>query len=563
MPNYKFSIKNTKFIAVTGGVCSSLGKGILISSIGTLLKNANYNVSVIKLDPYLNVDPGTMSPHIHGEVFVTDDGAETDLDLGHYERILDINLTKSSSISSGQIFKEILDKEREGYYLGRDIQMVPHVVDIIKNRLYNFADKNKFDYILTEIGGTVGDLEAEIFLETLRQIRIELPNQFLHCHLSYVPYLGWANEVKTKPTQHSMLQLKRLGLIPDFLFLRVEHEIKNKISKKLEYNLGIPQKHIFQVPTFKPVYKIFKYLYDQDLHLKIQEKFNLEQRDSNLTSWINLTDKISKKQDKMRIGLVAKYMGENDPYLSVIEAIKSAGYANDRDIEITLIDSENLNSIEKLKALDGIVIPGGFDSRGIEGKILSAKYARENKIPFLGLCMGMQIMLIEFARNVLNIKDATSAEFNPKSKDCIIVPMQKQLKIKNKGATMRLGLYPCRLKEGTKTFEIYKKKEIYERHRHRYEFNNKYRKLFEKADMIFSGIYEKENLVEISELKDHPFMIASQFHPEFLSKPLKPHPLFDSFIKNILSKELTPSYSLINNINSTKGEKRKIYTQSI
>lgn len=534
--------KKTKFIAVTGGVCSSLGKGILISSIGTLLQNAGYKVSVVKWDPYLNVDPGTMSPHIHGEVFVTDDGAETDLDLGHYERFLDINLTRESSVTSGQIFKEILDKERKGCFLGKDIQMVPNVVDVIKERLFKFALKSDVDFVLIEIGGTVGDLEGEIFLESLRRLRMFLPNQFMHCHLSYVPHLSWSNEVKTKPTQHSMLLLKRLGLIPDALFLRVDKEIEESNYKKLELNLGINSEFIFQVPTFSPICKLFQYLYDQKLHLKIQEKFGLEKKDSDVSSWNILSNKISAKKNKLWIGLVAKYVGENDPYLSVIEAIKSACINNNKDVEIVVVDAETLEGVEKLRFLDGIIVPGGFDKRGVEGKILAVKYARENKIPYLGLCMGMQVMLIEFARNVLGIKDATSSEFDSNAKNPVIVSMASQVNVQEKGATMRLGLYPCKVKENTNAFKAYKSLEVQERHRHRFEFNNKYKEQFEKAGMIFSGIYEKENLVEISEIKEHPFMVASQFHPEFLSRPLKPHPLFNSFVESIieLQKESKP-----------------------
>ena len=537
----------TKFIAVTGGVCSSLGKGILISSIGTLLKNAGYSVSIIKWDPYLNVDPGTMSPHIHGEVFVTGDGAETDLDLGHYERMLGINLTRESSVTSGQIFKEILEKEREGYFLGKDIQMIPHVVNVIKERLFKFALKYDLDFVLVEVGGTVGDLEGEIFLESLRQVRMALPDRFMHCHLSYVPRLSWVNEVKTKPTQHSLILLKHQGLFPDALFLRVDEEVNRSVYKKLELNSGISSDYIFQVPTFSPVYKLFLYLYEQELHLKIQKKFNLNLVDSKLDSWKDLITKISIKRDKLWIGLVAKYVGENDPYLSVIEAIKSACYAQYKDVEIVIIDSENLDGIEKLRFLDGIVIPGGFDKRGIEGKILAVKYARENKIPFLGLCMGLQVMLIEFARNVLKIEDATSVEFVPATKAPIIVPMEEQIKIKSKGATMRLGIYPCKVVKNTKTHSIYGKDEVSERHRHRYEFNNRYRKEFEDAGMIFSGIYEKEDLVEISELRDHPFMIATQFHPEFLSKPLTPHPLFKAFIGSIAQEKLPKNLMHISN----------------
>lgn len=537
----------TKFIIVSGGVCSSIGKGILTASIGVLLKNTNSKVLVVKWDPYLNVDPGTMSPLIHGEVFVTDDGAETDLDLGHYERILGEHLSRDSSVSSGQIFKEILDGEREGRFLGSDIQLVPHVVDAIKSRLLNFAINHKVDFVLVEIGGTVGDMEGEVFLEAIRQLRLLLGNkQMLHCHLSYVPYLAWANELKTKPTQHSVILLKKSGLIPDFLFLRTDLEIDEKINKKLSVMCGVSEDHIFQVLTRRPIFQLFLDLYCQNLHLKIQKWFGQDEIDSDLTAWKSLVHLIKKEKPKIKIGLIAKYEGSNDPYISVIEAIKSAAYHSNRDPEIITISAQSLEeehdnlstykeAVEKLNMVEGFIIPGGFGHRGIEGKIKACNFARINKVPLLGICLGMQVMLIEIARLVLGYKEANSTEFDPTTLYPIINLLSEQHNINAKGATMRLGLFKCTLKPNSIAHSLYKQDFVFERHRHRYEFNNGYKNDMERVGVVFSGICPENNLVEISELKNHPFMVGCQFHPEFKSTPLRPHPLFKGLIEAIIS----------------------------
>ena len=538
----KVKKQKTKFIVVTGGVCSNLGKGILVSSIGVLLKNSGYSLSMIKCDPYLNVDPGTMSPLVHGEVFVTDDGAETDLDLGHYERILGIHLNKDSSISSGQIFQEILDDERAGKFLGKDIQLVPNVVNAIKKRFLNFALSKKLDFVLLEIGGTVGDMEGVSFLETIRQLKMDLGNeQLILCHLSLVPFLSWGGELKTKPTQHSVIFLKQAGLVPDALFLRSDRKIGEKEFKKISIMCGVSNELIFEDLTVYPLYKFFIDLEKQNLNEKIQKWFGIKKiKKTNLFAWKKLINIIEKKKKCLTIGLIAKYVGNNDPYISVFNALRSAGYFCNYDLKIKVIDAEKLEkeknkknseSYKQLKSVDGIVVPGGFDKRGAEGKILAAKFARENKIPYLGLCLGLQIMLIEFARSILKLKDASSTEFDENTKSPIIVLLDEQQNIIKKGGTMRLGVYLCSLISNTKASKFYNKKETSERHRHRYEFNNEYKKKFEKAGIVFSGICKNNNLIEIAELKNHPFMLGCQFHPEFLSSPLKPHPLFVEFIK--------------------------------
>ncbi|HBS47955.1 TPA: CTP synthase [Candidatus Dependentiae bacterium] len=541
----QFSKLNTNFIVVTGGVCSSIGKGILVSSIGTLLKNCGKNISIVKMDPYLNVDPGTMSPLVHGEVFVTQDGAETDMDLGHYERTLGIQLTKESSVSAGQIFQEVLDKERAGYFLGKCIQLVPHVVDAIKGRILSLALKTKPDYLLIEIGGTVGDIEGEVFLEAIRQLRLEVGyDRFLHAHLSYVPYLEWANEFKTKPTQHSIMFLKKAGIVPDAIFLRVDKDIDVKSLKKLSLMCGVSEDLIFTVPTRKPVFRLFLELNEQKLAEKIQQKFQISKiKKANLSCWENLVAKIVKKKKTLKIGFVAKYVGISDPYISIIEALNAAALNCDRDIEIVVLDAEKIEqagsykkAISLFKGVDGILVPGGFDNRGVEGKIYAARFARENNLPYFGICLGMQIMIIEFARNVLKLKDANSEEFELSCKNPVIELLEDQTFVTSKGGSMRLGAFPCHLKSKTKAANAYAVETVLERHRHRYEFNNKFKKEFENNGMVFSGIYKNKNLVEISELKDHKFMLGVQFHPEFLSSYLKPHPLFVAFIESMIEK---------------------------
>ncbi len=538
----KIKNSNIKFIIVTGGVCSSIGKGVLIASIGVLLKTAKYTVSVIKWDPYLNVDPGTMSPLVHGEVFVTADGAETDLDLGHYERLIGLNLEKDSSVSSGQIYQEVLDGEREGKFLGKCIQLVPHVVDVAKKRLLNFALKHNVDFVLVEIGGTVGDIEGGVFLEAIRQLKMELGEEHLmHAHLSLVPFLSWANEVKTKPTQHSVMELKKAGLAPDALFLRAEKAIDLQSIDKLSIMCEVNTDFIFQVLTAEPVYRLFFDLEAQEVGEKIQEYFKLPSRKSDLSLWRNFVDHIYQSNKTVTIGLVAKYVGSNDPYISVIEAIKSAAYTLKHKVIIITIEAEALaleqhdkDSSElwqKLKTVDGILVPGGFDSRGVEGKIAAAQWARENNIPYLGLCLGMQTMIIEVSRSLLHLKKANSTEFDAQTEDPVICMMTEQRDITRKGATMRLGSYLCSLKPGTQAHAAYQQDEILERHRHRYEVNNAYKERLEKVGIIFSGIHKELNLVEIAEIKGHPFMVASQFHPEFQSSPLKVHPLFKRFVE--------------------------------
>lgn len=539
---HKVRAQDTKFIVVTGGVCSSIGKGVLVSSLGVLLNKAGYSISVVKWDPYLNVDPGTMSPLVHGEVFVTVDGAETDLDLGHYERMMGVELKRDSSVSSGQIFEEVLEGERSGAYLGKCIQLVPHVVDVAKKRLLNFALHHKVQFVLLEIGGTVGDMEGDVFLEAIRQLRMELGvGRMMHCHLSYVPTLSWTGEIKTKPTQHSVIALKHAGLIPDCLFLRSDQDIDGHTLEKLAVMCGVDRRYLFQVLTFDPLYRLFIHLKDQGLGKRVQEFFHISpQKESDLSDWLKLIDLIEQSTGPLKIGLVAKYVGSNDPYISVVEAIKAAGTVCKNKIQIVVVEAEQLeqhpyNSDEgawkQLKALDGIVVPGGFDKRGIEGKILAVRWAREHKIPYLGLCLGMQAMVIEFARSLLGLADASSTEFEPQTKAPVIALLGEQQGVTRKGATMRLGSMVCTLKPGTKAHQAYGQDAVAERHRHRYEVNNDYRDAFEKAGVVFSGVFKEKNLVEITELKDHPFMVGSQFHPEFQSSPLKVHPLFRAFIE--------------------------------
>ena len=534
--------QNKKFIVVTGGVCSSLGKGVLISSIGNLLKNAGYFVNVMKCDPYLNVDPGTMSPLVHGEVFVTDDGAETDLDLGHYERALGVHLNKLSSVSSGQIYQRVLEGERKGEYLGRCIQIIPHVVDCIKKRILDFAFSSEAEFVLIEIGGTVGDMEADVYLESIRQLRQDLGDNLLfHAHLSYVPLLSWVGELKTKPTQHSVMLLKQAGLIPDGLFLRSDMEMSEKAVNKVSLMCGVKRDFVFQVLTHDPIYNLFLDLYGQKLHEKLQKWFGLKEiKDSDLSEWRQLIEQIRKEKKSVRIGLIVKYIGGQDTYVSVLEAIKSSAYHSDRHAEIIDIDAEKIESndsetMELLRSVDGIVVPGGFDERGIEGKILAAKWARENNVPYLGLCLGMQVVLIEFARSVAGLEGASSTEFAKDSRYPVIIPLEDQIDIEEFGGSMRLGAYPCTITPGTLAYEAYGVDSVRERHRHRYEFNNKYRDDLEKQGIVFSGIYKDKNLVEIVEIKGHPFMLGCQFHPEFLSTPLKPHPLFNKFMDVILN----------------------------
>lgn len=536
----KIKAGNHRFVVVTGGVCSSLGKGVLVSTLGLMLKQSGLKVSIIKCDPYLNVDPGTIAPNVHGEVFVTDDGAETDLDLGHYERMLDITLTRDSSISSGQIYKEVLEGERKGLYLGHDIQMVPDVVNVIKRRFFEFALKHKTDVTLLEIGGTVGDMEGEIFLEALRQIRWDLGDKHIvHAHLSYAPYLPWADELKTKPTQHSMICLKRSGVKPDLLFLRLEKTISEATVEKLAMLTGLKPESIFQVPTCKPVYDYFLYAKKEGVHTRLQKLFDLPQYDVDLNKWSNLLVHIKKSTNPINIGLVGKYVGSNEPYMSVVESIKIAAWHKGLKPSI---NEKSPESVEKMVPGDldkyfsdcsGFVIPGGFGARGMEGKIATIRWARKNGVPTLGLCVGMHTMIIEWARSLAGLEGANSSEFDPQAKHRVIALLEEQKNVENLGGTMRLGAYRCDLVPGTRAAQAYNQAYVFERHRHRYEFNNDYKQALEQAGVVFSGIYKEKNLVEIAELKDHPFMVGVQFHPEFLSRPLSEHPLFEALVESI------------------------------
>ncbi len=529
-------MKDLKFIFVTGGVISSLGKGISAASIGRLLKRRGLNIFSIKLDPYLNIDPGTMSPYQHGEVFVTKDGAETDLDLGHYERIINTSLTKESSVTSGKVYSTVLEKERRGEFLGATIQIIPHITNEIKKRLIDgFNAKGDTDVCIVEIGGTVGDIESLPFLEAIRQLRRELgyENTFF-VHNTLVPYLKTNGEIKTKPTQHSVKELTGLGIQPDALLLRCEVDIDQASKDKVALFCNLDDDAVISVKDVDIIYQVALNLQAQHLddlivkHLKLNCAPHADMQD-----WVDLIDKIRHLENKVKIGLVGKYVDLHDAYISVYESLKYAGYAIDTKVEVKWINSENLNNDnieEELSDVQGIIVPGGFGNRGIDGKMLAIKYAREHNVPFLGICLGMQLALIEYAKDVLNIEDANSSEFKENAKNKIIDYLPDQYKGIKMGGTMRLGEYDCVLKEGTKAFELYGEKEIRERHRHRYEFNSKYKKQFEDGGIVFSGINPQTNLCEMIELPSHPFFIACQFHPEFLSRPLKPHPLFLGFV---------------------------------
>lgn len=545
-------LSSTKFVVVTGGVCSSIGKGILIASLGVLLKGAKYSVSILKWDPYLNVDPGTMSPLVHGEVFVTADGAETDLDLGHYERLVGLNLGRDSSVSSGQIYQEVLDGEREGRFLGKCIQVVPHVVDVAKKRLLEFALKHQVDFVLLEIGGTVGDIEGEVFLEAVRQLKMELGcKQVMHSHLSLVPFLNWANEVKTKPTQHSVIALKKAGLVPDCLFLRADKAIEEHSIDKLSVMCEVKKEYIFQVLTINPVYKIFLDLQAQGVAWAVQKFFNLNPIESDISVWKTFIDNIASSKKIVTVGLIAKYVGSNDPYISVIEAIKSSAYNLNYQIKIVTIEAEKLyqeqgcqeesSTWSDLKSVDGIVVPGGFDGRGVEGKILACKWAREKKIPYLGLCLGMQVMIIEAARSLLYLETANSTEFDKTTSAPVVCLMNEQQDVVAKGATMRLGSYLCTLQKNTKAHTAYQADQIWERHRHRYEVNRDYKSRLEQVGLIFSGMHKELDLVEITEGSSHPFMVGAQFHPEFQSSPIRVHPLFNGFMQAAIEQACNKS----------------------
>ena len=527
----------TKYVFVTGGVVSGLGKGITASSLALLLKSRGYKVFMQKFDPYINVDPGTMNPIQHGEVFVTYDGCETDLDLGHYERFIDEELNYTSNITSGKIYSSVIEKERRGDYLGATVQMVPHVTNEIKNKVYEAGNVTGADIVITEIGGTVGDIESQSMIEALRQIQYEKGNEntfFVHCTL--IPYIYGSNELKTKPTQNSVRDLRNMGIRPDALVCRAPFETGENIKKKLSLFCSVPTENVIDSVDVKNIYEIPINYYNQKFDEIVLKQFNLPIKKANLKYWEDLIKTVDNLKNEIEIALVGKYVELHDAYISVAEALKHAGYKYNTKVNINWIDSEDLESDnanlkEVFKNSKGILVPGGFGTRGTNGKIKAINYARTNKIPFLGICLGMQLAVIEFAQNVLKLEDATSTEFDPTCKNPVIDLMADQKSVSNMGGTLRLGNYECTLVPNTLASKIYKEEKILERHRHRYEFNNKYKEQLEAKGMIFSGINEANNLVEIIELKDHPHFIASQFHPEFKSRPTRPHPLFDSFIK--------------------------------
>lgn len=532
----------TKYVFVTGGVVSGLGKGITASSVALLLKSRGYKVFMQKFDPYINVDPGTMNPIQHGEVFVTYDGCETDLDLGHYERFIDEELNFTSNITSGKIYKSVIDKERHGDYLGATVQMVPHITNEIKNKVYEAGISSGADIVITEIGGTVGDIESQSFIEALRQIQYEKGSEdtfFIHCTL--IPFIYGSNELKTKPTQNSVRDLRNMGIRPDALVCRAPFNTSESIKNKLSLFCSVPVENVIDSIDVKNIYEIPINYYNQKIDEIILKQFKLPIKKANLTKWKNLITTVDNLKDEIEISLVGKYVELHDAYISVTESLKHAGYKYNTKININWVDSESLedskvNLKEVFKNSKGILVPGGFGSRGIEGKIKAIKYARENNIPFLGICLGMQLAVIEFARNVCDIKEASSTEFDPTCKEPIIDLMVDQKSIVNMGGTLRLGNYECKIKKDTLAYSDYKEEIIFERHRHRYEFNNKYKSILEENGMVFSGINEKANLVEIIELPKHKHFIASQFHPEFKSRPTRPHPLFDSFIRASIQK---------------------------
>lgn len=531
----------SKYIFVTGGVVSSLGKGITAASLGRLLKNRGLSVTIQKFDPYINIDPGTMSPYQHGEVFVTEDGAETDLDLGHYERFIDINLNKYSNITTGKVYSEVLRKERRGEYDGATVQVIPHITNHIKDRVYRAAEQTQADVIITEIGGTVGDIESLPFLEAIRQMKNDVGvDNVMYIHCTLVPYLKAAGEMKTKPTQHSVKELRSLGIQPNVIVLRTEEPISQDMKDKIALFCDIDEKAVIEMRDASTLYSVPLALQEQNLDQIVCNHLKLVVGEPDMTEMVELVKKVKNLSKTTRIGLVGKYVELQDAYISVVESLKHAGYAFDADVEIEWIQADDItedNVAEKLANVDGVVVPGGFGDRGIEGKVTTIKYVRENNIPFFGICLGMQMAAVEFARNVVGLNGAHSVEVNANTEYPIIdlLPGQEAFEDES-GIPLRLGNYPCEIKEGTKAYELYGKKSIQERHRHRYEFNAKYRKQLEDAGLVFSGMSPDDTLAEIIELPSHPWFVACQFHPEFTSRPTKPQPLFYGFVEAALNK---------------------------
>jgi len=533
---------NAKYIFVTGGVTSSLGKGIISASLGKLLQARGFKVTIQKFDPYINIDPGTLNPYEHGECYVTDDGAETDLDLGHYERFLNSPTSQANNVTTGRIYNNVITKERKGEYLGKTVQVVPHITDEIKRNIFLLGESGEYDFVITEIGGCVGDIESLPFIEAVRQVKWDVGmNNFLVIHLTLIPYLSAAKELKTKPTQHSVKQLLEAGIQPDILVCRSERHLPQDIRKKLALFCNVHLNSVIEALDAETIYDVPLLMKKEKLAERVLAKLRISNKTKpDLDQWKDFLGNLKNPTDEIEIGLVGKYVELPDAYKSIAEAFVHAGSVNECKVNLKWISSENIdkdNCQTVLEKLDGILVAPGFGERGVEGKIEAARFARENKIPFFGICLGMQCAVIEFARNVLNLKDASSTEMNQKSKHPVIDLMEEQKKVVDLGGTMRLGAYPCNLKKGSKVYSVYGKKSISERHRHRYEFNNKYLEQMEKAGMIATGINPETKLVEMIELKNHPWFIGSQFHPELKSTVLNPHPLFVKFIEAAISSK--------------------------
>ncbi len=519
-----------KFIFVTGGVLSSLGKGVTSASIGSILEGMGFSVTLQKLDPYLNVDPGTMSPYQHGEVFVTEDGAETDLDLGHYERFTEAVMSKDNNVTAGKVYFNVIMRERRGDYLGATVQVIPHITEEIKS-LIRKVEKD-VDIVIVEIGGTVGDIEGLPFLEAVRQLSLELgrPN-YMFVHVTHVPFINTAGELKTKPTQHSVKELRAIGIQPDAIICRAERELPKGIRAKIALFSNVEESAVFSAPDLEYIYELPLRFKEQELDKLLSSTLHLPHKDSNLTKWKKIVNVLKNPEDRVEVAVIGKYVELKDSYKSITEALTHGGIANRVRVDINWVNSESYSEAELLRS-SAILIPGGFGERGIQGKIEAIRIGRERKIPTFGICLGMQLMAVEFAKNVLGLKEANSTEFEPDTPYPVIDLMEEQKSIDRLGGTMRLGAYPCKLRENTKVREIYNSELVHERHRHRYEFNNRFRKLFEENGIVFSGLSPDGKLVEIMELKEHPWFIGCQFHPEFKSKPFNPHPLFVSFIKS-------------------------------
>ena len=524
-----------KFVFVTGGVVSSIGKGIVAASLGRLLKSKGYSVSILKLDPYLNVDPGTMSPFQHGEVFVTEDGAETDLDLGHYERFTDTAMSRLNSVTTGSIYQAVINKERRGDYDGRTVQVIPHITREIRERIKRVANNSGADIVISEIGGTVGDIESLPFLEAIREFKGDVKrNDVVYVHVTLLPYIGTSGEIKTKPTQHSVKELRSIGIQPDILVCRSDRPINDELKNKIGGFCGVNSDAVIASLDADSIYSVPLALKDEGLCKEVLDCLDLNDHESDLKDWERLVHKLRNPGPSVKVALVGKYVQLNDAYLSVVEALRHACISHDASLDLHWINAENIESegAEKLlQGMDAIVVPGGFGNRGVNGKIAAIRWAREQRVPFLGLCLGMQCAVIEWARNIAGLEDASSAELNPNSKHPVIHLLPEQQDVVDLGGTMRLGVYPCRLQANTTGQSLYNEEVVYERHRHRYEFNNSYRTLLMESGYVISGTSPDGRLVELIELKNHPFFIACQYHPEFLSRPGKPHPLFGGLIQ--------------------------------